>query len=231
MNTATANALVYGLGLDIPNAKWIIEQRIGSFASIADILPENATFTQDILEKSRATPPSSGKTDSDSSGKSVAAGRTLSAGATTESTPVDISATKQWLQALPRPIDGDTFRLIADRITVTDADRLYGHININTAGKVVLDTLPGIDSQMAEQIAQHRLTLANGFTSTAELLLVKGMTVDQFRSIAELICVRGNVFTVRSCGQTERTGIRHWIEAVVDRGTDKPTIIYWRETH
>ncbi|OQA02424.1 MAG: Helix-hairpin-helix motif protein [Planctomycetes bacterium ADurb.Bin412] len=127
------------------------------------------------------------------------------------------------------PLDLQTFRRIADRITVTDEDRIPGRININTAGKAVLQTLPGITEPLAINIVEARTALSEGYTSIAELLLVPGITIDLFMDIAELITVRSNVFTIRSCGRAERTGIQHTVEAVVDRGQDPPMVLYWKE--
>jgi DNA uptake protein ComE-like DNA-binding protein len=129
------------------------------------------------------------------------------------------------------PPDLPTFRRIADRITVTDEDRIPGRININTAGKTVLKTLPGITEQLATNMVEARTALSEGFTSIAELLVVPGITFEQFQDIAELIAVRSNVFTIRSCGTAERTGLKHYVEAVVDRGQAVPSILYWKESY
>jgi DNA uptake protein ComE-like DNA-binding protein len=128
-------------------------------------------------------------------------------------------------------LDLTTFRRIADRITVTDEQRIPGRININTAGTVVLHTLPGITEELAANIIDARTALPEGFSSVAELLLVPGITLDHFKNIAPLITVRSNVFTIHSCGRAERTGLKHYIEAVVDRSLPTPIVIYWKENY
>ena len=123
----------------------------------------------------------------------------------------------------------EVFLQIADRITITDDQIIPGRININTAGEVVLQSLPGINEQLANRIIKSRQSQAKGFGSIAQLLAVPGITITQFKELAELITVRSNVFTVHSRGQADRTGISHYIEAVVDRGSGEPKILYWKE--
>jgi len=125
--------------------------------------------------------------------------------------------------------DLETFRRIADRITITNEHIIPGRININTAGEVVLRALPGMNESLVAAIIQKRQDLEVGFKSIAELLSVSGLTVIQFKKIAPLITVRSNVFTIHSYGRAESTGIEHQIEAVIDRGRNRPHILYWKE--
>jgi len=125
--------------------------------------------------------------------------------------------------------DLETFRRIADRITITNEHIIPGRININTAGAVVLGALPGMNESLVSGIVQKRQDLVEGFSSVAEVLTVPGMTVTQFKNLAALITVRSNVFTIRSYGRAEGTGIEHQIEVVIDRGQNRPQILYWKE--
>ena len=128
-------------------------------------------------------------------------------------------------------IDLNTLRRIADRITVRDDETIPGRININTAGRVVLQTLPHVNEQLAERIIQYRKGLPEGFTSIAELLLMPELTINHFKKLAELITVRSNVFTVRSLGLAARTGLKHYLEAVVARVDQGGlSVIYWKES-
>ena len=123
----------------------------------------------------------------------------------------------------------EVFRRIADRITITNIPIIPGRVNINTASEVVLRTLPGMNEQIAAAAVQTRQGLENGFSGIAEILTVTGMSVTQFRKMAGMITVRSNVFTIRSFGRAERTGIQHSVEAVVSRGQARPKILYWKE--
>jgi len=123
----------------------------------------------------------------------------------------------------------EVFRKFADKITITHIDIIPGRVNINTASEVVLRTLPGMNEQIAAATVQTRAGLENGFADIAEILTVTGMSVIRFKEMAGMITVRSNVFTIRSFGRAERTGIRHSVEAVVSRGQTRPKILYWKE--
>jgi len=121
------------------------------------------------------------------------------------------------------------FVRIADMITVTDEEVITGRININTAGKEVLQTLPGIDELYADQIVKYRNNHPEGFGNIAGLFSMPTMTVRLFKQVAPKITVRSNVFTVYSLGRSKRSGAQYFIEAVIERRQDGPIIRYWRE--
>ncbi len=128
------------------------------------------------------------------------------------------------------PLTRNEFRRIVDRITVTDEPVIPGRVNINTAPPEILAVLPGLDEALAQRICLLRQTLPEGFPTIGDLLDVPEMTIERFRRLAESITVRSNVFTIRSLGRAEATGMTHEIEAVIDRGADPDRLLYWRET-
>ncbi|MFC1782455.1 helix-hairpin-helix domain-containing protein [Planctomycetota bacterium] len=129
------------------------------------------------------------------------------------------------------PLDVATFRRIADRIGVSDAEIIPGRININTASAPVLQTLPEVELSLAERVIEQRKTLPEGFISIAEILTMEEITIELFKKLAPLITVRSNVFTVRSCGWTERSELKHHIETVVARSPRGLSVLYWKENH
>ena len=202
INTANEVELEEHLGLTINYAKWIVENQATGYANIADLLDDGDIISAATQPKTEAKPQLKVKT---------------------------LTAEQKKAVASMRP-DIAVFRQIADMITVTDAEVIPGRININTASQAVLQTLPGVTEQLAQRIVSHRFTLADGFTSVAELLTVPDITVVRFKLLAGLITVRSNVFTIRSWGSADRTGLRHTVEAVVDRTDDGPSIVYWKES-
>ena len=202
INTASQAELEDQLELTANCAKWIVENRGTFYDSISDLLDDNAVVTRS--EPERAAPRL----------------RTRAAAAPPERTPKSTKSV--------RP-DVAVFRRIADRITATDESIHPGRININTAPMAVLQTLPGLNVEMARRIVDIRETLTEGFTSVAEVLQVPGMTVKTFKEFAHLVTVRSNVFTIRSFGQADRTGLRHSVEAVIARGPARPRVLYWKE--
>jgi len=130
-----------------------------------------------------------------------------------------------------------------------------GKININTATKNVLQALPGIDSQIAEQIIDYCDSKNGPFDEIGEIAQVRGMQklgfngwdddgdgyVDEddekeaiLRGISNLITVRSNCFTVISLGRVIRGGkvvAEKKIKAIVDRGCRPIKIKYYREMY
>jgi len=129
-----------------------------------------------------------------------------------------------------QPIDRQTFAQIADKITVSGEQQIPGKVNINTAPKEVLAALlGGTDqaNQLAENIVSQRSTLLYGFQTIGELLNVSSMTLERFKSIANLITVRSDVFTVRCYATADVSEATLQTECVVDRGASPVTILYW----
>ena len=113
-----------------------------------------------------------------------------------------------------------------DELTLTDDDRLAGRINVNTAPGEVLMTLGGMDPSTAHKILQHGGIGSGSFSSVGELLTGGTITEDQFKKFAERLTVRSSVFEIRSSAVTT-WGVRREIVAVVDRGTQPMTVLYW----
>ncbi len=199
LNTVDATTLATELNLEEGHVNWILQRQERGFDSIADLLEETTIQTDEFVSDVKAA----------------------------RETAEGLASKKKVVKAP----DWKTFRRIADRITVTDDAIIPGRININTAGREVLMTLPGIDATLAESILEKRegKDYPEGFTSVAEIMYAPGMTLDIFKQIAELITVRSNVFTIRSCGVAERTGMHHYVEAVVARTRSDLTVFYWKE--
>lgn len=130
-----------------------------------------------------------------------------------------------------------------------------GKININTASKNVLQALPHIDSQIAEEIINYCDGKEGPFDQIGEIAEVRGMQklgfngwdddgdgyVDEddeieaiLRKMSNLITVRSNCFTVISIGAVvkgDKILAEKKIKAVVDRGVRPIKIRYYREIY
>lgn len=125
-----------------------------------------------------------------------------------------------------------TLRWLADYIdemTLTDDKRLVGRININTAPREVLMTLPGMTAVTAQAIMRRRTGGQFPFAGVGELLTSETVTDEQFKGLAERVTVRSSVFEIRSTGVTT-WGVRQTIVAVVDRGSTPMKILYWYQS-
>ncbi|GEM_PF-4375603 len=79
---------------------------------------------------------------------------------------------------------------------------VFGRININTADIYILQTLPEVDTALAQAILN--LSVTTPFTSTSDLLNVPGISFSQFCKIANLVTVRSNTFKINVVGQNIR---------------------------
>ena len=131
------------------------------------------------------------------------------------------------------PLDLETFSRIADKITISDDEKIEGRVNINTAPKAVLATLFGGDEaaeRLADEIITYRESLMMGMQSIAEVMKVGSMSIDTFKKVANYITTRSDVFTVRCFARADRgdvSGARLQTEAVVDRSSTPCVVLYW----
>ncbi len=74
-----------------------------------------------------------------------------------------------------------------------------GKININTADVYTLQTIPGVDATLAQNIVNY--TAVTPFISVSGLLNVTGMTLSQYCRMYNLVTVRSNSFRIKVIGQ------------------------------
>lgn len=123
----------------------------------------------------------------------------------------------------------ETFRKLADRVTVEKEEKVSGRINVNTAPLAVLECLPGVDGSVALSIVHERQNRVDGFTSLIDLLDVSGIDMERLKGMYNLICVRSDVFSVRAFGVLNNNRIYTSVSAVLDRTEDEIKILYWQE--
>jgi len=122
------------------------------------------------------------------------------------------------------------FKRIIDDVTLKSDDVLMGRINVNTATKTVLKTLPGMDDDLASAIIRYREGNAQGFSSIADLMDLSSMTKEKFSKMEDFITVRSNVFQIKSYGSSSSGLATATIECIIDRSEDVPQILYWLES-
>ena len=131
------------------------------------------------------------------------------------------------------PLDLQTFRSIADKITVSNDGQIPGRVNINTASKYVLAALLGGDDnadQLAESIVAYRNGLYGGMQSIADVMNVGSMNIATFKRIANYITTRSDVYSIRCVATADRGGYRGatmQTQTVVDRNSSPCEILYW----
>lgn len=114
-----------------------------------------------------------------------------------------------------------------ETLTLEDDDRLPGKINVNTAGREVLLTVPGMRAEMADAILGQRSSQGD-FTGVGALHRRSVLNDRQFQRVANFLTVRSQVFRVVSEGRTP-SGTTHTLAVIVDRGGQQPFILDWRQ--
>ena len=110
-------------------------------------------------------------------------------------------------------------RSLLDRMTISPAIRVEGHININTATADVLSVIPGITQDIANQIVDSRPT--NGYQLLSEILTVSGDTAF-LSAAADLLTVTSQSFRVRVVGKAGASTVA--LEAIVTINNTIPTV-------
>jgi len=125
----------------------------------------------------------------------------------------------------------EDLKRIADAVTTSDEETLQGVINVNTAPVQVLACLPGVEEELAVQIADARPE--TGFQSIGDLLDVPGLTTEVFKQMCGSVSVRSDVFGVQSFGVlTAPDGTLAaccCVWAVIDVTGDQVKLNVWRE--
>ena len=114
-----------------------------------------------------------------------------------------------------------------ERVTLSDEERAPGKLNLNTASRAALESVPGIRDPQVQAIVDRRAA-GGDFLSVGDLLTAGVTTPRGFERIAEYFTVSSNVFLIRSTGRTPR-GTAFTVDAVVDRGGTNPVVLRWEE--
>ncbi len=127
-------------------------------------------------------------------------------------------------------VDKAVLATVLDVLTTTADTRFDGLININTASATVLQTIPGIDSLVAESILSARHYVAPERRQTIAWLLQEGaVSADVFKQIAPHLTARSYQYSFHVIGYGVPSGRYRVFEATVDFGQVEPAISYLRE--
>jgi DNA uptake protein ComE-like DNA-binding protein len=123
----------------------------------------------------------------------------------------------------------DEFAPIANSLTTSTAATVYGRVNVNTASPAVLTSLPGITSDVVQQLVTYRRSYPDKLTSMAWLVDALGRTssaLTQLAAAGDLITTRSYQFTadIAALGPYGR-GYRR-VKCIFDTSTGSPVLIY-----
>ncbi|MHB9023280.1 MAG: helix-hairpin-helix domain-containing protein [Armatimonadota bacterium] len=118
---------------------------------------------------------------------------------------------------------------IYDLLTVSNETTLPGLVNVNTAPRRVLLSLPGMDGDTAGAIVAHR-EAEGPFTDVGQLLAVEGFSSETFAAVADQLTVRSQVFNIAASGHRTEGWPTRTVTCVVDYAANSATqMVYWRE--
>ncbi len=198
-----------------------------NFSQVTDLLDVMATPAPVSSSKSPTPTPRPGSRSSSSrssSSSSRSSTSTNSSGSPSNSEPQKVFS----LERVGQIIDYFTVNSSSNSSSGAPAP---GLVNINTAGREVLMTLPDMTPEMADAIVQEREV--QPYTSAGMIASVPGMTEAIFKKVYPLVMSRSSRFHVWGHGWAGGTGPDTdsgvTIEAVLDVGADFTDIVYWKE--
>jgi DNA uptake protein ComE-like DNA-binding protein len=218
VNQADEQQLQTDLGITAGQARWIVQNRGQGFKSIGDLIssnsPQQAPGSAGQNQGNQNNPANQNNQGNRSNG-----GNQNNQG----------NRGNQNNQGQAEPLDLQTYAQIVDRITISGDQRALGKININTAPwRVLVVVFGGGDQaeQAAYGVVSERETLMSGFQSIADLINVQSVGLDRFKTVADQITVRSDVFRIRCYAAAAISGAKLQTECVVDRSATPCTILY-----
>jgi len=131
-------------------------------------------------------------------------------------------------EPLPSPLTDADMTWAMDRLSTSASPELVGLINVNTAGPIVLGTLPGLTEDDVTAILTARAELPPEEKSSAGWL-IQVIGREKFIEAAPLISVRGTRFRVESLGYSDHMGAMARLETVLEMRGPVAQIVYLRD--
>ncbi len=118
---------------------------------------------------------------------------------------------------------------------LADVPEIVARVNVNTAPREVLLTIPGLTAADVDKIMQTRPRLSATettpeiFDTQAWLVTDAKFSANQMRSLDMYLGGTSQVYRVQAVGQLTGRGPTVRIEAVIDTNAGRPRIIAWRD--
>ena len=121
---------------------------------------------------------------------------------------------------------------LMDAVTTESGTSIRGRINLNLAPRQILAGVPGLRSEVVDQIIRTRDP--QNATSQPQRqyetwLLTEGLvTLDEMRKLMPLLCTGGDVYRAQVVGYFESGRPASRAEVVLDATQQPPRIVLWR---
>lgn len=122
---------------------------------------------------------------------------------------------------------------LTDAVTTNQAKTIQGRININSAPEEVLLAIPGMTSEIVDQIVSRRQQAAGSTESGNQnetWLLSEGIVkLDQMKSLLPYVTTGGDVYRCQVVGFFDKDGPAVRIEAVLDATRAPAGVLFWKD--
>ena len=122
---------------------------------------------------------------------------------------------------------------LMDNVAVNAAEIIPGRININQASRTVLLGIPGMTSDVADQIIGSRVPdpiEADPNQLYETWLLTDGIvTLDEMKEMMPYVCSAGSIYRAQIIGYFDAGGPAARIEVVLDATNQPPSVVFWRD--
>lgn len=124
----------------------------------------------------------------------------------------------------------ETTPIVLDRLTTINASAIPGRLNIMECPRDILLTIPGVTSDIADQIVAARMDGSQSETRRFETwLAIEGIvSLDQLRGMSPVITCGGDVYKAQVIGYLEGEATFSRVEVCVDAAGARPEIKFYR---
>ncbi len=122
---------------------------------------------------------------------------------------------------------------LMDYLTATGSERIPARININQASETILAGIPGITSEVVDEIISRRQpdpATAESYHRHETWLLCEGIvTLEEMKLLMPLVSAGGSVYRAQVVGYFDEEGPTARIEVVLDATESPARVVFWRD--
>lgn len=126
------------------------------------------------------------------------------------------------LLAMPGLGSDDIVKLL-NGVVFTNSPRQQGKLNLNTATRAALLTVPGMTTTLADSIVSRQ---SSTFQELGDLMDISGMDDSLAAQIADYLTIGSDTFIIRAFGQCKGVGVP--LELFVRKDSDRVRVVSWQ---
>jgi hypothetical protein len=123
--------------------------------------------------------------------------------------------------------------MLLENVAANANPTIPGRININQAPRTVLEGIPGMTTEMVDQILSKRQPEQTDDQKDRQsetwLMTEEIVTLEQMKAMIPFVTAGGSVFQAQIVGYFEQGGPAARVEAVFDTSGEAPRLLFWRD--